>query len=186
MEEETSVFSVRVYDGRILNLRLDTVRLTNGQLTRREIVEHGEAVAIVPVHSNGDVLLVRQFRKPVELHLLEIPAGGMEPGESPSEAASRELQEETGCCARRLDHMATFYTTPGFCTEKMHLFLAAELESGRLDPDDDEDIQCVRLPLQEALRTAASDPNADAKTLLGLLLAAKRLGGSGWSGEGEG
>jgi len=170
--------SARVYEGRILNLRVDMVRLPNGQATKREIVEHGEAVAIVPIQTNGDVVLVRQFRKPVERELLEIPAGGVEPGEELVAAARRELREETGFTASRLDHVATFFTTPGFCTERMHLFLAAGLESCHLTPDEDEQIESVTVSLEQALRIALSDPNADAKTLIGLLLAHWSLRGN--------
>ena len=97
-------------------------------------------MAIVPILGNGDVILVRQYRKPAEQDLLEIPAGGIEPGEQPDEAARRELQEETGFTPRRLEHLATFYTTPGFSTERMHLFVATGLDARRLPPDDDEDI----------------------------------------------
>ena len=171
MAVEETIDSRRIYAGRILSLRVDSVRLANGQETKREIVEHGEAVAIVPVHADGEVMLVRQFRKPVEQALLEIPAGGIEPGEEPAEAARRELQEETGLMAGRLQHLTTFYTTPGFSTEVMHLFLATELTNSRLPADDDEDIEIVRMPIDRALGLAVNGPASDAKTLVGLLMA---------------
>lgn len=184
MAEEETRSSERIYAGRVVSLRVDTVQLADGRLTRREIVEHGAAVAIVALDASGTVLLVRQYRKPVESHLLEIPAGGVEPGEDPAEAARRELQEETGFVPRKLEHLVSFYTTPGFSTELMHLYLATELEPDRLPSDDDESIQVVRLPLTDVVRFIAHGEIADAKTLVGLLMVVHRLSRPTDRGEG--
>lgn len=175
MAFEPTLSTSRIYKGRILSLRVDTVLLPTGQQSNREIVEHGEAIAVVPVVGTGDVLLVRQFRKAIEAHLLEIPAGGVETGEAPAAAALRELQEETGHTAERLEHLATFYTTPGFCTERMHLYLATGLTPHRRIGDEDEDIEVVSMALPEAIRHVQADPQADAKTIIGLLLVARHL-----------
>ena len=128
MHQERTISSERVYEGKIIGVRVDTVELPSGRETKREIVEHSGATAIVAVDSEGDVLLVRQYRKPVEKALLEIPAGGIEAGEDPLDCARRELAEETGFAAGRWDKLGIFYTTPGFCTEEMHVFLATGLE----------------------------------------------------------
>jgi ADP-ribose pyrophosphatase len=132
-----------------------------------EIVEHGPAVAIVPV-SNGHVTLVRQERLATGGPLLELPAGGIEGGESPLECARRELREETGLRGGDWFEAATFYTTPGFCDEKMHLFIATGLEQGEPDPQGGEEIELVRVPLADV--PSLIEEIEDGKTLAGLLL----------------
>jgi len=159
-----------LYFGRVINLRIDNVRLADGMPARREIVEHRDAVAIVPVDKAGNVLLVRQFRKPTEQELFEIPAGVMEEGESPDDAARRELAEETGQTADTLRCLASFYTTPGFCNEYMHLLLATDLRPMAAAPDDDEDITLAWLPLADAVAMIETGDIRDAKTIIGLLM----------------
>ncbi|MGE5690144.1 MAG: NUDIX hydrolase [Pseudomonadota bacterium] len=137
---------------------------------RREIVEHAGSVAIVPVEGDGRVVLVRQLREPTRGMLLELPAGVVEEGEEPLDAARRELREETGLTGGRWRELAAFWTSPGFLRERMHLYLAEEVEPGEADPRDDEDVELVRIPFDEAVRNAAE--LEDAKTIAGLLLAA--------------
>jgi ADP-ribose pyrophosphatase len=175
MNQEPTLHSQRIYEGKILNLRVDTVELPSGKKTKREIVEHGGCTAIVAIDSRKNVLLVRQYRKPVERMLLEIPAGGIEPGEEPLEGARRELEEETGFSAERWERLSLFYTSPGFCTELMHLYLATELQPAKRAADDDEHIEVVRVPLKKSLELIASVEICDAKSIAGLLMAMRRV-----------
>src|SRR3989442_1262295 len=117
----------RIYEGRIVRLREDTAELADGRTVLREVVEHTEVAAIVPVDSNGNIILVRQYRLPAREALLEIPAGGAEDSEGIEEAAQRELREETGYRARHLERLCGFFVSPGYCTEVIHVFLAAGL-----------------------------------------------------------
>jgi len=166
---EVTLATEHIYQGRVVNLRVDLVRLTNGRTTKREIVEHGDAVAILAVTPDRDLLLVQQYRKPVESELLEIPAGGVNAQEDPADAVRRELQEETGYVPGAVRHLATFYTSPGFCTETMHLYLATNLTPGQRQADEDEAITLVRVPLAQVPALIASGQIKDAKTLIGLL-----------------
>lgn len=168
--------SRRVYEGRVVNLRVDTVALPDGRSAQREVAEHAPVVVIVPVDGDGNVLLVRQYRLPVGQLLLELPAGGIDAGESPEEAVQRELREETGRRAGRLERLAAFYASPGYCDELMHLFLATELEPSPLAADSDERIEVVRMPLAEALALVERGEICDAKTIIGLWAAARRTG----------
>lgn len=173
---ERTVSSRQVYSGRVLGLRVDTVELPSGKITQREIVEHKGCAIIIPVDDDGHVLLVRQYRKAVERELLEVPAGGLDPGESPEQCAARELEEETGFRAGKIEPLGGFYSSPGFCTEYMHLFLATGLSLAPARPKpDDENIEVVRVPLESVSRLIASGEVCDAKSLAGLLLALGRL-----------
>ncbi len=157
-----------LYQGRVVSLHRDQVAMPDGQVVERVVVEHHGAVAVVPVTDQGEVILVRQWRYPTGEALLEIPAGGVEPGEDPEAAAMRELQEEIGYRPGKLVKMGEFFTAPGFCSELLHLYLATELTPSRLPGDADEDIEVVRIPLTDLM----ADPEAlrDAKTLVGLLM----------------
>ena len=165
--------SRRVYEGRVVSLRVDRVKLPDGRSAVREVVEHAPVVAIVALDSRGDVLLVRQFRLPVKQSLLEIPAGGVDSGETAEEAAQRELQEETGQRAGRLERLCSFFASPGYCDEYMHLYLATGLEPSALAADADESIEVVRKPLDEALRLIERGEICDAKTIVGLWAAVR-------------
>lgn len=152
----------------MVNLRLDTVELAGGWKTTREVVEHGEVVAVVPLLEGKDVLLVRQYRLPAAQTLLEVPAGGVDAGESAEEAAQRELGEECGQEAARLERLGGFYMSPGFCSEFAHVFLATDLRPVRARPDPDEEIALERLPLAEALRLVRQGEIRDGKSIIGL------------------
>ncbi len=167
--EEVTIDSRVDYRGRLLTVRTDRVRLPGGGETNREIVVHRGAVAIVAIDTDGSVLLVRQYRKPAEASLLEVPAGTLEPGEEPLACASRELVEETGYRAARLERICGFFSAPGFCTEFLHVFSARDLSPAHADADEDERIELVRLPLDECLRLVRSGEIRDAKSIVGLL-----------------
>lgn len=171
---EPTVASERVFTGRLVNLRVDTVRLPNGHTTQREIVEHGESVAIVALDHEDNVLLVRQFRKAVEKPLLEIPAGGLNPHEDPLDAAQRELREETGFAARKMERVGGFYSSPGFCSEYLHLYLASDLHPSPVPGEEDENIELVRVPLAQVPHLIASGEICDGKSYAGLLTALVR------------
>ena len=167
---EPTIESNRVYEGRIVNLRVDTVRLPTGRVTTREIAEHGNSVCIVPIDAEGNVLLVRQYRKPAEDTLLEVPAGGMDPGESPRDSALRELQEEIGYTADDLRPLSSFWLAPGWCTEFMYAYIATGLRPAKLAADDDENITVERIPLGDVPILIQSGQVKDAKSILSLVM----------------
>lgn len=172
---ETTIASRYPYRGRIIDVRVDDVRLPDGRTATREIVEHRPAVCVVAIDADDNVLLVSQFRLPAGKALLEIPAGSTNPDEDPEDAARRELAEETGYTAGTMERLGSFFSAPGFVTEYLHLYLATDLHESRLPADDDEDIEVVRLPVGEAIARAIRGELEDAKTLVGLLaLAARR------------
>ena len=168
MDEVRPDSSEVVYNGKLFDVTLERW----GE-HEREIVEHPGAVAILPIDRNGIVTLVRQRREAARKDLLELPAGTLEEGETPLESAKRELEEETGLTGGRWREAAVFYTTPGFCRERMHLFFAEELERGTASPADDEEIELVRRPVSEI--PALVEEIEDAKTLVGLVLYANEF-----------
>jgi ADP-ribose pyrophosphatase len=171
--QEKTLKSTRLYEGKIINLRVDTVELPDKKYSKREIVEHSGAAAVVPMTMDGDVILVKQFRKPVEEIIYEIPAGRLEPKESAEKCALRELAEETGYTVGSLEKLASFYTSPGFSDEIIHVYLARDLTEGNARPDEDEYLEVVRLPLEEALEMISRGDIKDSKTMIGLLMAAR-------------
>ncbi|KKM04771.1 hypothetical protein LCGC14_1760880 [marine sediment metagenome] len=174
---ERVLASRRLYEGRVVNLRLDTVELPGGRKATREVVEHGDVVAVVPLLEGEDVLLVRQYRLPTGQTLLEVPAGGVDEGESAEAAAQRELGEECGRWAGRLERLSGFYVSPGYCSEYVHVFLATQLEPVESHPDPDEQLAVVRLPLPEALRLVSGGEIRDAKSIIGLTWAWAKVRG---------
>lgn len=169
------VSSQKVFSGRVFNVTVDTVR--EGELTyQREVVHHHGSAVILPVFDDGTVALVRQYRHPAVRYLLEAPAGSLDDGERPEDGAVRELQEELGLNAGRLERLSEFFVSPGFCEEKMWVFLATELTEGRQNPEEDEVLEVVRLPIDEALEMISSSEIQDAKTIIALMLAAPRVG----------
>ena len=167
--------SEEIYKGRIFDVALDTVREHDKTYTR-EVVRHSGGASVVPVFTDWTVALVRQYRHPTVRYLLELPAGKLESGERPEVCAARELEEELGVVAGRLEQLSEFFTTPGFCAEKLWVFLATELTESVQNLEEDEIVEVVRLPFTRALEMIASREIEDAKTIIGLLLAAKRLG----------
>ena len=164
--------SAERYRGRRIRVRQDTVAIAGLEgVHTREIVETPDAVVIVPIDADGNVLMVEQYRNAVGRVLLELPAGGMESGETPRECAQRELQEETGHSAASWTSLGAFYTIPGIASELMHAFLAADLTEDPLPADEDEDVQARLVPWDEALRMARGGELVDGKSIAALLLA---------------
>jgi ADP-ribose pyrophosphatase len=169
--------SRRVYTGRVVSLDVDTVRFPDGSVGELEMVRHPGASAVVPFLSDPSgedpqVLLIRQYRYAADGYLYEIPAGRLNPGEDPRQCALRELKEETGCSADRVDELFTMYTTPGFTDEKIHLFMATGLTSGETKHEVDEFLELQPMPLSRALQMIQAGEIQDSKTALGLLFAA--------------
>jgi ADP-ribose pyrophosphatase len=166
-----------VFAGKKATVKVHTVELADGRKAIREIIEHPGVAAIVPIDADGNVVLVRQFRLAIGEIVHEIPAGVLASGEEPEAGAQRELQEETGLRAGRITRLGPrFYVSPGISTEWIQVFLAEELSEAPLAPDEDEDIETVRVPLGEVMRMVERGELRDAKSITGVLLAARTLG----------
>lgn len=172
---EKLISSRYLYRGRVVQLRLDRVQFPNHKTGMREVVEHHGAVAIVALDDQDRVLMVRQYRTGARRALLEIPAGTLEGTEPPLACAKRELHEETGMRARRWKNLGYFYSSPGFCTEKMYLFFACQLAHGHAAPEDDEFIQAEWVPFTRALAMIERGGIIDGKTIVGLLRVAREF-----------
>jgi ADP-ribose pyrophosphatase len=171
--------SREIFRGKTVKLDIDRVRLPNGKEMDFEMIRHAGAAAVVPVASDGTVLLIRQYRYATGGFLLEIPAGKLDPGEAPETCAARELAEETGFRPAKLEPLGWIWTTPGFTDEKIWLFLATGLEPAKQDLEDDEVLSLERLPLAQAVEKATRGEIHDGKTVCALLRAAARLTGAG-------
>lgn len=165
----------REWSGRLLKVDRETVRLPRGSICDLELIRHPGAAAVVPLTTDGDVLLVRQYRHATGGWLLEVPAGKLDPGEAPEACAGREAEEEIGQRPGRLSPLGWIWTTPGFTDERIWLFLAEALEPGRQELQADEELRVERLPLGEAVRRAESGEIADGKSICALLRAAALL-----------
>ncbi|MBC7247720.1 MAG: NUDIX hydrolase [Actinobacteria bacterium] len=174
-----------VFEGKVVRLYVDLVRLPNGKEAEREVVLHWGAVGMVPIDAEGRVILVRQYRHAPGEDLLEIPAGKLAEGEDPLDCAVRELKEEIGCEATTWVKLASFYTSPGFSDELLHLYLAEGLVEGEAEPEEDEFLELVRMPLEDALALVSEGGVKDSKTVAGLALAMlHRRGEYGAQGKG--
>ena len=160
-----------VFEGKVVSLYLDRVRLPNGVEAEREVVLHRGAVGMVALDGEGCVYLVRQYRHAPGKELVEIPAGKLDLGEEPLQCARRELMEEIGFAAAEWTRLASFYTSPGFSDEMLHLYMARGLTPGKADPDEDEFLEVMRVPLPETLAMVAGGEIEDSKTIAGLALA---------------
>lgn len=171
LDDETLSSSI-LYRGRIVNVRHDLVRLHGGKIAFREVVEHPGAVAILALDDQSRVILVRQYRQPAAQVMLEIPAGKLEPGENPLDCAKRELNEETGLQSGSWQELGCFYLSPGFCNEKIHIFLARDLSEAALPiaSDEDETVEVISMPLTNLLKLVERGELKDAKTVISLLL----------------
>jgi ADP-ribose pyrophosphatase len=164
-----------IYHGRIIDVSLYTVR-EGAKTYQREVMHHPGGASTVAVFDDGTIALVRQYRHPTVRYVLELPAGRLEAPERPEECAARELEEEIGVRAGRMEKLAEFFTTPGFCEEKLWIYLATELTETEQSLEDDELVEVVRLSFPRALEMITSGEIEDAKTIIGLMLAAERLG----------
>ncbi len=170
MENEYKVLeSDLVFSGKVLKIQCDKITLPDGNSAKREVVLRGDATAIVPIDKDGNVILVKQYRHPAKSIVFEIPAGMMDDGEEAIKCAKRELEEETAIRAGKMEYMYTMYPAIGICTEKIHIFLATELEKGEFNFDDDEFIEVVKMPLDEAINMIYKGEIIDSKTICGLL-----------------
>jgi len=165
-----------LYEGHIVRLRLDKVRLINGRSASREVVEHPGAAAVVTLDDRGNTTLVRQFRYPVRRALWEIPAGKLGPGEKPLDCAQRELYEETGLQAGKWEPLGTFYTSPGFCNEMIYLYWARDLSLGTPRRSSEEIMEISQVPLSQTLQMIKNGDIVDAKTIIGCLMALRVCG----------
>lgn len=173
--KEKTLSSKLVYDGRLLKVYYDTVELVDGNTSWREVIRHPGAVVVVPIDGDGNVHLVRQFRYPYGRAVLEVPAGKLEPGEDPFAAAQRELSEEVGAQAASWTAMGQILPTPGFCDELQRVYLAQGLTFGAIHPDEDEFLEHVVMPFEEAVAMAVDGRLEDSKTVAAILRAHLRL-----------
>lgn len=175
MFEEKTMKSDKIYEGKILNLRVETVELPDKKYSKREIVEHPGGVAVIPITEGGSIILVKQYRKAVEKFLLEIPAGKLEINEEPRVTAIRELKEETGYSTDNMEYLMEFYTSPGFTNEKIYLFLATDLVEGEASPDSGEFIEIEKYDIDLLIKMIERGEITDSKTIIGINLAKKYL-----------
>lgn len=165
---EITIKSEKVYSGKILSVKLSTVELPDQKYSKREIVLHDNAVAVVAIHDDK-ILLVKQYRISVDKIIYEVPAGMIEHDENPKDAALRELEEETGYRAKNIEYLTEFYSTPGFCTEKLSIFYAKDLEFVGQNLDEGENLEVVEMPLEEAMSMIESGEIMDGKTISSIL-----------------
>jgi ADP-ribose pyrophosphatase len=169
-----TISSKDIYQGRIFNVRVDTIRDGDAEYDR-EIISHRGSAVVVPLFADGTVAMVRQYRHAAKETLLELPAGSLDEGETPEIAAVRELEEEIGFQAGKLEQIAEFYVSPGFLDEKMFIFLATELTRTKQNLEIDEIIEVERIPLEIAVATVERGEICDAKTIIGLTIVGQRF-----------
>ncbi|MEL3972420.1 NUDIX hydrolase [Rossellomorea oryzaecorticis] len=164
--EEKTLNSEMIYQGKIIDLQVDEVELPNGKTSKRELIKHPGAVAVIALTPEGKIVMVEQYRKALEKSIIEIPAGKLEPGEEPIITAARELEEETGYGCEELEHLISFYTSPGFADELVHLYIAkniTRIEEAR-ELDEDEFVDLLEVTVEEALGLLKEKKIYDAKT----------------------
>ncbi|WP_409301510.1 NUDIX hydrolase [Peribacillus sp. SCS-155] len=164
--EEKTISSEKVFAGKVISLQVDEVVLPDGKHSKREIVKHPGAVAVIAITPDNKMIMVEQYRKPLERSVVEIPAGKLEKGEEPLYCAARELEEETGYESKKMEHLISFYTSPGFADELIHIFLAEDLvkKENAAAGDDDEFVEVLELTLDEAEEYVRMGKIYDAKT----------------------
>ena len=174
--EEKTLDSKRIYEGRTINLRVDKVTVVSGTSTR-EIVEHKGGAVIAAVTDDNKIIMVKQFRKPMESPILEVPAGKLDGDEDPADAALRELSEETGYTAGKLEKLTEFYPSVGYTTEVLHIYLATDLKPGVCHPDENEVLEVMEMDLEEVYRMVMDGKIHDGKTIAAVMMARDKLRG---------
>lgn len=169
MSIEKKLSSQLIYHGKVVSLSVDIIKLPDGRETSREVVRHSECIAVVALDEQNNIILVQQYRYAVGKSLLEIPAGGIEPGEDPVEAVRRELQEEIGYLPGKIEKLGGFYSAPGYGTEYLHCYLATDLKPSQLIAEDTTEIEVLRITPTEIPRLIASGEICDAKSIAALL-----------------
>jgi len=159
------------FKGRVINVEVDDVRLSDGTESRREVVRHSGGVTVLPIDGEGNIIMVRQWRYPMGKAVLELPAGKLEPGEDPYNAGLRELKEETGYAAGKYTSLGMIYASPGYCSEKLYLFMAEDLLAGETDPDEGEILNVEHIPFDEVVDMILADEIHDSKTIAAVLKA---------------
>ncbi|WP_182199466.1 NUDIX domain-containing protein [Paraliobacillus salinarum] len=169
--EEKTIATTQIFNGKIVQLQVDDVTLPDGKTSKREIIKHPGAVAIIAMTDTGELLMVEQYRKPLNKSIIEIPAGKLEPGEDPEVTAIRELEEETGYTTKKLDYVTSFYTTPGFSNELLYLYFTDELTllEEKRQLDEDEFVAVHKVSLAEAEKLVQTQDIHDVKTAYALL-----------------
>lgn len=173
---EKSISTKRIFDGKVIKVRVDEVELPDGKISKREIVEHNGGVGVIPVTDDGYVFMVSQYRIAAQCMMLEIPAGKLEPGEDPLECGKRELIEETGYKGSKFTPLGAYYATPGYCQEKLTLFLAQGLEWQGQDLDEGEFLNVHKIKLDELFDMVMDNNIHDCKTAIAILKAKAILG----------
>lgn len=168
---EKMVSSQKIFKGKVVELYFDNVRLPNNKIATREKVVHPGAVAVVPVNANNEIVFVKQYRYPIDKALIEIPAGKIDNNEPPIKCAERELEEEVGAIDGKFTHLTTIYTSPGFCNEKIDIFLVQEFKEKRSKPEADEFLHILKIPFIKCIQMIDSGEISDAKSIIGILLA---------------
>lgn len=172
---ERTIKSDKLYQGKMINLRIDTVELPDQKYSKREIIEHPGAVAVVPMTDDNKIVMVRQYRKSVEEYLIEVPAGKLEIGEEPLECAGRELVEETGYRSDNIEFLFKIFTSPGFSNEVINIFLAKNLIKDIAQPDEDEYIEIEKYEIHELVQMIDEGKILDAKTISAILFVKNRI-----------
>ncbi len=167
--EEKTVSSEMIFEGRVIKTRLDKIELPDGKLASREIIEHPGGVGVVAITDKDEIILVKQFRKPIEKAIYEIPAGKLDPGEHHRDCGLRELKEETGMQAEKFEYLGFIYSSPGFTNEKIHLYSAEDLVQGETEFDEDEYLDIIKIPLDKAYQMVLDGELNDAKSVYGIL-----------------
>lgn len=167
--EEKTVSSEKVFEGRIIDVRVETVEFPDGKTAYRELVDHPGGVGVIALTDDGKILMVRQYRKPIEKDIWEIPAGKLDKGENPKDCGIRELEEETGYTAKTVISLGYMYPSPGFANEVTHMFFAKELVKGTTNPDEDEFLDVKEFTVEEVKNMILNNEINDAKTVIGFL-----------------
>lgn len=169
--EEKTINTERIFEGKVISLQVDDVELPNGKTSKRELVKHPGAVAVIAITNDKKIVFVEQYRKPLERSLVEIPAGKLEPGEEPKTTALRELEEETGYTTNDLDYVTSFATSPGFADEVIHLYLATDIQKAenKLEADEDEFVELIEATKEEAEQFEQEERIWDAKTAYAMI-----------------